>query len=126
MWACPGVRSALAGPVATLTLDTTSLPGFVDYDEVEAGYRVKLSAKAPFGSTRGPVSLVNYACTKRHRNTRYSTHGHGSFNLVATRNIAAGEAIVANYTTNVQMTCFGCHPRTQACRAYGLPSALLG
>ena len=65
-----------------------------------------MSKKAPFGSTRGPVSVANYACG-RHKNCRYSAH-QGTFNLLATRAIAVGDAITASYSTNVPMTCHGC------------------
>lgn len=85
--------------------------GFVDYAEVEPGYRTKLSTSTPFGTTRGPISLVNFACSKRHhRNTRFSTH-EGTINLVATRAIAPGDEITANYSTHVGMSCPGCNSR---------------
>ena len=80
---------------------------------MELGYRVKLpGATSSYGTTRGPVSLANFACT-RHRNTRWSTY-RGTLNLVATKPIALGDAILVNYSTHKAMTCFGCHPRVGA------------
>ena len=64
-------------------------------------------ASSRYGTTRGPVSLANFACAKRHRNTKFSTY-RGTVNLVATKKIQPGDEITANYSTHVEMICAAC------------------